>query len=209
MASRAPLSVCGVCFEDGSDRRVLPCLHSFCATCIDQLALRSESREFDLECPLCRARVRLPPAGAAGLPKDPTHFELLVEHTCAACKDEGQAGQATAWCKGCKCALCTNHVGVHLLSGLGPSSHPIEAFPHPGGHGSANAAEEAWSVCAEHNFPLDLYCKQCKVVVCGHCTAIGVHKGHDVVLDQGSQWRAHGQGSSCRRPIEDQRSASC
>ena len=128
MASPTRSSVCAVCYEKGSDRRLLPCLHSCCARCIDQLALRSESGDFDLQCPLCRTRVRLPPDGAAGLPKDPTQSEV-EEHACSACKDEGKTGKATVWCRTCKCALCTSHVGSHMMSGSGPSSSKSKLSP--------------------------------------------------------------------------------
>ena len=176
MASACISSVCAVCCEQGTDRRLLPCLHSCCATCIDQLALRSESRDFDLQCPLCRTRVRLPPDGAAGLPKNPAQSEV-EKHACSACKDEGQTGKATVWCRTCKCALCTNHVGSHMMSGSGPSSHAFEDLQK-----ASSALQKAPpSVCVKHKSPLEYFCKKCNVDVCGRCTAIGSHKGHDVV----------------------------
>ena len=144
--------------------------------CINQLALRSESRDFDLQCPLCRTRVRLPPDGAAGLPKDPTQSEV-EEHACSACKDEDQAGKATVWCRTCKCALCTSHVGSHMMSGSGPSSHLVADLPKS----SSTSREKSPSVCVKHKSPLEYFCKKCNVAVCGGCTAIGSHKGHDVV----------------------------
>ena len=176
MASLTSSSVCAVCYEKGCDRRLLPCLHSCCASCIDQLSLRSESLDFDLQCPLCRTRVRLPPDGAEGLPKDPTQSEV-EEHACSACKDEGQTGKATVWCRTCKCALCTSHVGSHLTSGSGPSSHFFRDFPDQ----SFTLPADQSSVCVKHKSPLEYFCKKCNVAVCGGCTAIGSHKGHDVV----------------------------
>ena len=179
MASPPISSVCAVCCEKGSDRRLLPCLHSCCTTCIDQLALRSESRDFDLQCPLCRTRVRLPPDGAAGLPKDPTQSEV-VEHVCSACKDEGQDGQAAVWCSKCKCGLCTNHIAAHMMSGSGPSSHSFQDLPKPG----STILDEPSSVlvCVKHNSPLEYFCKKCNVAVCGGCVAIGAHQGHRPVV---------------------------
>ena len=179
MASLTSSSVCAVCYEKGCDRRLLPCLHSCCASCIDQLALRSESGEFDLQCPLCRTRVRLPPDGAAGLPKDPTQSEV-EKHACSACKDEGQTGKATVWCRTCKCALCTSHVGGHVMSGSGPSSHSLGDLPKPG---STVLDEPSFvPMCVKHKSPLEYFCKQCNVAVCGGCVAIGAHQGHRPVV---------------------------
>ena len=179
MASPTSSSVCAVCFEKGSDRRLLPCLHSCCARCIDQLALRSESGDFDLQCPLCRTRVRLPPDGAADLPKDPTQSEV-EEHACSACKDEGQAGKATVWCRTCKCALCTSHVGSHMMSGSDPSSHLVGDLPKPG----STVLDESSFVpmCVKHKSPLEYFCKRCNVAVCGGCVAIGAHQSHRPVV---------------------------
>ena len=167
-----------MCCEQGTDRRLLPCLHSCCASCIDQLALRSESRDFDLQCPLCRTRVRLPPDGAEGLPKDPTQSEV-EEHACSACKDEGQTGKATVWCRTCKCALCISHVGSHVMSGSGPGSHVVGDLQKSS---MTSDAEESSSLCKEHDSPLKYFCKQCNVVVCGDCIAIGAHQGHRPVV---------------------------
>ena len=120
--------------------------------------------------------MRLPPDGAAGLPKDPTQSEV-EEHACSACKDEGQTGKATVWCRTCKCALCTSHVGSHMMSGSGPSSHAFEDLQE-----ASSALQKAPpSVCVKHKSPLEYFCKKCNVAVCGGCTAIGSHKGHDVV----------------------------
>ena len=179
MASLTSSSVCAVCYEKGSDRRLLPCLHSCCARCIDQLALRSESGDFDLQCPPCRTRVRLPPDGAAGLPKDPTQSEV-EEHACSACKDEGQTGKATVWCRTCKCALCTSHVGSHMVSGSGPSSHLVGDLPKPG---STVLDEPSFvPMCVKHKSPFEYFCKRCNVAVCGGCVAIGAHQGHRPVV---------------------------
>ena len=178
MASPCISSVCAVCCEQGTDRRLLTCLHSCCASCIDQLALRSESGDFDLQCPLCRTRVRLPPDGAAGLPKDPTQSEV-EEHACSACKDEGQTGKAAVWCSKCKCALCTNHVVAHLMSGSGPSSHLVGDLPKSS---MTSDAEKSASLCKEHGSPLKYFCQRCNVAVCGDCIAIGAHQGHRPVV---------------------------
>ena len=208
MASPTICSVCAVCYEKGCDRRVLPCLHSCCARCINQLALRSESRDFDLQCPLCRTRVRLPPDGAAGLPKDPTQSEV-EEHSCSACKDKGQTGKATVWCKTCKCALCTNHVGTHMMSGSGPSSHLVGDLPRSSSN--STSGEDPPSVCVKHKSPLEYFCKRCNVAVCGGCVAIGAHQGHRpvVLIDEGCERRAPCQSPGKRPTFENGRSASC
>ena len=45
------LSQCPVCLEVYADPKVLPCDHSFCASCVQQLKQGSES---GIQCPLCK-----------------------------------------------------------------------------------------------------------------------------------------------------------
>ena len=111
--------------------------------------------------------------------KTPTQSEV-EEHACSACKDEGQTGKATMWCRTCKCALCTSHVGSHMMSGSGPSSHLVGDLPKPG---STVLDEPSFvPMCVKHKSPLEYFGKRCNVAVCGGCTAIGAHHGHRPVV---------------------------
>ncbi|XP_035658558.1 tripartite motif-containing protein 2-like [Branchiostoma floridae] len=57
---------CSICLELFTRPKVLPCGHTFCQDCLQDLA----SRQVPLQCPCCRRQVRLPPhgQGVAGLP---------------------------------------------------------------------------------------------------------------------------------------------
>ena len=44
-------------------------------------------------------------------------------------KLKAKPGKAAVWCSKCKCALCTNHVVAHLMSGSGPSSRVVGDLP--------------------------------------------------------------------------------
>ena len=181
---RAALSsVCAVCFRDGHNRRVLKCLHSFCASCIDQLVLSEavEGHEHEVACPLCRTWTRLPKNGAVGLPKDSTK-RVVEELQCESCKGKGESEQPGVWCVKCtcKCALCLKHLVEHMSSGLGPSSHNIVGdLPKPG---ASMACDDSPSLCEEHNEPLKYFCTTCDVPVCGHCATIGHHANHRPVV---------------------------
>ena len=176
-------SECAVCFRDGHNRRVLKCLHSFCASCIDQLVLSkaaAEGHEHEVACPLCRTRTRLPKngSGASGLPKDRTK-RVVEELQCETCKGKGESEKPGVWCVKCKCALCFKHVGEHMSSGLGPSSHLVGDLPKLG---ASMACEDSPSLCEEHNEPLKYFCSSCDVPVCGGCAAVGRHRGHQPVV---------------------------
>ena len=176
MDREAVPSVCAVCFRDGHNRRVLKCLHSFCASCIDQLVLSeaaAESHEHEVACPLCRTRTRLPKNGAAGLPKD-MKKGVVDDLQCETCKGKGESQQPGVWCVKCECALCFKHMAEHMSSGLGPTSHNIvRDLPKP-----SMAPDDSTSLCEEHDEPLKYFCTMCDVPVCGDCIAIGRHRGH-------------------------------
>ncbi|CAJ1065337.1 tripartite motif-containing protein 59 [Xyrichtys novacula] len=65
---------CSVCYSLFSDPRVLPCSHTFCKSCLDNLLQVSTNYSIwrplrlPLKCPNCRSVVELPPAGVEALP---------------------------------------------------------------------------------------------------------------------------------------------
>ena len=175
-------SVCRVCFQEGQDHRVLSCLHSFCASCIDRV-ISGEAGGEKLKCPVCRSWVRVPDNGAAGLPKDVTQPDDVKELHCETCTLKGESGAPTLWCVTCKVALCSGHVAHHLTSGSG--KHLIKALTETG---SANYdhdhdSSDRMPRCQEHDSPLEFYCSACDVAVCSRCAVIGVHHGHAGIVE--------------------------
>ncbi|XP_071352114.1 tripartite motif-containing protein 59 [Trachinotus anak] len=65
---------CSVCYSLFSDPRVLPCSHTFCKTCLDNLLQVSTNYSIwrplrlPLKCPNCRNVMELPPTGIDALP---------------------------------------------------------------------------------------------------------------------------------------------
>lgn len=67
---------CSVCYSLFSDPRVLPCSHTFCKTCLDNVLQVSNNYSIwrplrlPLKCPNCRSTVELPPTGVEALPSN-------------------------------------------------------------------------------------------------------------------------------------------
>ncbi|NXF02841.1 TRI59 protein, partial [Smithornis capensis] len=61
---------CAVCYSIYEDPRVLPCSHTFCRDCLEELLQQSNSFSIRrcLNCPNCRAVVEVPGAGVESLP---------------------------------------------------------------------------------------------------------------------------------------------
>ncbi|XP_076002005.1 tripartite motif-containing protein 59 [Genypterus blacodes] len=67
---------CSVCYSLFSDPRVLPCSHTFCKTCLDNVLHVSTNYSIwrplrlPLKCPNCRSVAELPPTGVEALPSN-------------------------------------------------------------------------------------------------------------------------------------------
>ncbi len=96
---------CALCMEVYSDPRTLPCLHSFCYTCLNDLLRNIESSQFQrqentLKCPLCQEKHVVPKNGASDFRKDFRIASLLdkMKSTNAASVQEQQAIVANSAC---------------------------------------------------------------------------------------------------------------
>ncbi|XP_067851481.1 tripartite motif-containing protein 59 [Heptranchias perlo] len=71
---------CSVCYSIFEDPRVLPCSHTFCRTCLENIIHESGNvsiwrpLRIPLKCPTCRSLVDLPPVGISSLP---INFSLM------------------------------------------------------------------------------------------------------------------------------------
>ncbi|KAJ7392720.1 hypothetical protein OS493_010373 [Desmophyllum pertusum] len=58
---------CAVCLEQYKEPKVLPCLHSFCKTCLGGL-LNKQGEVWRINCPACRLSVEIPQGDIESLP---------------------------------------------------------------------------------------------------------------------------------------------
>ncbi|XP_078581862.1 tripartite motif-containing protein 2-like [Branchiostoma floridae x Branchiostoma japonicum] len=107
---------CSICLELFTRPKVLPCGHTFCQDCLQDLA----SRRVPLQCPNCRQQVRLPPKGVTGLPD--SHIianmcERLEQQTSLSgeTREQPQSGNRCSfhpsevlkvYCKQCQIPVC-------------------------------------------------------------------------------------------------------
>ena len=175
-------STCVVCLGSINDPRLLDCLHSFCRGCINRLALTSSSAEKDgdrckrtVRCPVCRSTCQIPENGADGLLKDATRPVGGEELKCHACKDDGEGEAPSLWCEQCRLAFCKEHAIAHVMAASG---HGVTAVSER----SSQATPVPAMLCSDHHQPMDFHCVSCGEAVCGHCTAVGKHAGHQPVV---------------------------
>ena len=64
---------CSVCMTTFTNPKQLPCLHSFCLHCLNEILRRSSRHDF-ITCPECRRECRVP--GSGNLKELPTNFRI-------------------------------------------------------------------------------------------------------------------------------------
>ncbi|KAI8512719.1 hypothetical protein Bbelb_093580 [Branchiostoma belcheri] len=163
---------CAVCEEIYTDPRVLPCLHTFCAKCLE----KCRKGEIQFTCPTCRDQVRLKEAGVSSLPpyffmNSLLDFRALHNseeaHTkCQMCESDNKV---EGLCTDCRLLLCKNCMTAHsnipelrdhyiiTLDDLkNPSSRPkYTRAPY----------------CPRHTDQrMTFYCQPCAKLVCRDCT---------------------------------------
>ena len=118
---------CPICTEMMVDPRVLPCIHTFCFKCLDQL-WKDKQPGVKVPCPLCRGDVVIPVDGVSSLPKN-FFVEKLVgaqklsnsENTTVMCDNclangdqETNESVSEKFCVECKQHLC-NKCLTHFI----------------------------------------------------------------------------------------------
>ena len=195
---------CSICFELFTDPRTLPCLHTFCKSCIQrsvEIGLAKVPEGF-FECPLCRAHVPLPAKGIDGISANfstkrlieiySKHQEVVVDSApkCRLCTN---SNPATMWCIECDCAICpecfdahkrmkmfSRHQVIPIQEFTSDPKRAIRAFLNPG-------------VCPAHpDQVLKFYCYTCAQTICVEC-ALLKHRDHNfdainnVIMEQGEE----------------------
>jgi hypothetical protein len=56
--------LCAVCLDEFKEPRFLPCFHSYCTRCIEDVARKHSNHPFP--CPACRKKTIMPPGGVQG-----------------------------------------------------------------------------------------------------------------------------------------------
>ena len=159
---------CPICLEELSNRRCLPCLHSFCLGCLERHCKDKLPGDRVL-CPLCRIAFQIPQNGLDDL-KDPTDGRD-GEKTCEVCSTERDVKPATVYCVNCGQLLCQRCSLPHKKMPGG--AHIIRQLVRPNLLDSSLLAH-----CDRHTEEMaELYCFDCNVNVCVRCFS-DCHKQH-------------------------------
>ena len=177
---------CPICTEsydnDQHQAKCLPCLHTYCKSCLQKLA----GKRSKINCPNCRSLITLPGGTVDSLPSNfivenlkgyRDIFNLAV--SCGSCQDEGN--QAVSFCHDCGCFLCQTCVDAHAR--LGPRlRHQLSTMTELQEQ-KCNPMLQRHQQCKKHpKQDLNLFCRKrnCKIPVCASCGLVD-HRGHDLI----------------------------
>ena len=182
--------ICGICTreydEDSHVPRILPCLHSFCQTC-----LRKIVKYNTIECPLCKQEHTVPTEGVNGFAKDTTRRNLIdfinVRRRSSEilCKDCPEDQTAKDFCKECYIFMCSDCTRAHKRS-LASRKHNVLTIKELQNSGIDVFRRKL--VCSKPGHEgqqLAFYCtkKGCETSICTACTVCDHErsKGHEII----------------------------
>lgn len=189
---------CSLCFSAYKDPRTLPCLHSFCHSCLqDYLTRNTNSSVF--ACPVCKTRTMSALEGATQFKAN--HFLSSLKDTfpdvkdltpwCEFCAGEGKDKSGTSRCLDCRQSLCDTCAAVHCRTKLTQSHLVLTMYQLQSGKYDRDIRIRQPITCEVHpGKKVKLYCTKCEQLLCLTCKATD-HDGHKCVdlFDIGSHDR--------------------
>ena len=176
---------CAICHDHYTEPKVLPCCHYYCKQCLHQLTLR-EGLGKPFSCPECRKDTTLPEGGLDNLPTaffvnrmKEVHSKLELAHgkveaKCEMCSED----KAEAFCRQCAKLICADCAKYHLMKAAFPT-HKVSTLDElrEGGAQDIIPQEPTFKSCEVHEQPMNVYCYDCKSLICRDCT-ITAHRDH-------------------------------
>ena len=193
--------VCPVCKDDMTTRnpRMLPCVHSFCTTCLEGLVQHQKwSKKQMITCPVCRKTVKLSSKGITAIPGNFLLYDDLQnkanpqrQRKCSVCEDKEKA--AVVWCRECYKDLCQACKKKHLKI-KGFQDHTFRSILS--------------GMCGEHKEIIQYICNYCNIELCATCAYNDLHTMHGdkiIKIEEGCvelKDTIYGKTVKMQRPLE-------
>src|SRR5215469_15463292 len=175
------LTKCPICLDTVKTPKALPCLHTFCLDCLVKYVDEESDRD-ELNCPICRKVFTVPNDGLVGLS---TNFlvQQILQHksgpkldstdgnACVIC----EVNSSSKYCVECGDKMCDDYSTKHLKS-RGTKLHRVVTQNEL--NSSTVLLRSRVHYCEKHpDNQLQLYCRDCQLVICVLCHALD-HRTH-------------------------------
>ena len=187
------LLVCDVCKKAINEPKILPCSHSFCKACLENLTTQDEANVDGegkkLGCPTCRSTVTLKAnENVAGLPDNEFIAKLVIavgpnrKQEPAVCSRPNCQQPSIIICMECEDLLC--HVcNCDHYSWSSMRSHTMFTISEIINRDEQQKSGAETLSCTQHKDAIPkFYCEMCKELICMKCVAsVHTKPGHTCV----------------------------
>ena len=176
---------CSVCMSPFTDPKILPCFHTFCLHCLNELQ-RTSGKHGEITCPECRRKFQVP---GSGYPKDlPTNFrmnsllDVMAIQKCnvsgVKCGNCEKTSAQSFYCFKCCAFWCDDCIAAHNIIRAN-KDHRVLAIKDFQDQDIENVLRRPVFCQKEHheNKKLKFFCKDCEVAICNTCV-VTLHEGH-------------------------------
>lgn len=185
---------CSLCQQSFHDARLLPCYHTFCASCLENSCLQDTGAVPSVYCPVCMDETELTFRGVDGLPKN-MYVEHLLElqdisdrgaRKCDLCIDNEIALSVCQVCQYNLCEFCADaHSKTSRHKLISAEDSPQSLLLQSTVNGIKKNTVGSTPHCDIHPaHRLSLFCESCNVPVCQMCS-MKEHCGHKFVSVDG------------------------
>ena len=176
---------CSVCMSPFTDPKILPCFHTFCLHCLNELQ-RTNGKHGEITCPECRRKFQVP---GSGYPKDlPANFrmnsllDVMAIQKCSVagvkCGNCDKTSAQSFYCFKCCAFWCDDCIAAHNIIRAN-KDHKVLAIKDFQDQDIENVLRRPAFCQKEHheNKKLKFFCKDCEVAICNTCV-VTLHEGH-------------------------------
>jgi hypothetical protein len=163
---------CTLCHEMFKEPKLLPCYHSFCKTCIEQLISKeAQDNTSYFTCPLCHSTIE----SRADFPSNVyIQTRLSFQHDILKCEVCECQKDIKTKCLDCDQLLCDSCLNVHLKIKTCKNHKVVEYTKSV----TPSLKIKKSSYCLKHSDEiLRFYCTQCDKTICRDCKHT-LHEGH-------------------------------
>ena len=182
---------CSVCMCTFTDPKQLPCLHSFCLHCLNEIQ-RTRGAHGKITCPECRRQFQI--SGSGNPSELPTNFrinsllDVLAIKECSTvnvkCRNCDKRSAQTSYCFQCCSFWCEECIVGHNMIRENKDHRTLALKDFQDQDIKAVLERPAFCQKKHHeNKELELFCKDCKVAICSAC-AMTLHDNHVKMLLQ-------------------------
>ena len=176
---------CSVCMSSFTDPKILPCFHTFCLHCLNELQ-RTSGKHGEITCPECRRKFQVP---GSGYPKDlPANFrmnsllDVMAIQKCSVagvkCGNCEKTSAQSFYCFKCCAFWCDDCIAAHNIIRAN-KDHKVLAIKDFQDQDIEDVLRRPVFCQKEHheNKKLKFFCKDCEVAICNTCV-VTLHEGH-------------------------------